>query len=235
MSGGFVEFSMGESEGKIAKKVKRFTAEADRSYRVTLAAFSAYTEDGLPTEDAKIKYAACERIYIKGVGNVLADNPALTEWGKPKQAVATVIVVWPTDKDGDLDAASFKNGKGWTVQPWVFSADKYVVLEASNKKFPFRKSDLAITCTDAGFQKMTFGPEAENLLVKYLESGKPEFIAVGKKILAEARAMMANINNELATKMTPQQVREKLGAAPESPAKGSHAAKDVDDLLNGLE
>lgn len=236
MSDGFMEFSMGEGDEKVGKRNKRFTAEAGRTYRVTFVSFSKYGEDGLPTEDALIKYSGCDRIYIKGVGNVLADNPALSEWGQPKQSVATIICVWPTDKDGDLDATSYKAGKGWTVQPWIFSADKYQTIRTGNKKFSLRKSDLSITCSDATYQKMTFGPENECLLNKYLESGKPEFVAVAKKIIAEARAMAATLQGELAKKMTPQQVREALGGAGESPAVGGggHASKDVDDLLNDV-
>ena len=239
---GFLDFSMGEGDENVGKRSKRFSAETGRTYRVSFVVFSKYDDDtGLPTEDALIKYAGCDRIYLKGVGNILvnAENAAaMAEFGTAKQSVATVICVWPTDKDGELDVTSYTAGKGFTVQPWVFAAEKYAVIKLSNKKFPLRKTDLSLACSDGTYQKMTFSPENESLLLKYLGSDKPQYVAIAKKIIADARALIPSLNGELATKMTPQQIREKLGGATPNAGGneggGGHAAKDVDDLLKNI-
>lgn len=236
---GFIEFNMGENDENVGKRTKRFSAEAGRTYRVTFVSFSKYDEaTGLPTEDASVKFAGCDRIYIKGVGNVIVDATnaaAMAEFGTAKQAVASIICVWPTDKEGDLDEASYTAGKGWSLHPWIIGADKYQTIRTGHKKFSLRNYDLSLTCTDSGFQKMTFTPESECLLTKYLASGKPRFEAVGKKIVADARAMAANLQGELARRLTPQQIREALGGAATNASgnanAGGHASKDVDDLL----
>ena len=238
---GFLDFSMGEGDENVGKRSKRFQAETGRTYRVSFVAFSKYDEaTGLPTEDALIRYAGCDRIYLKGVGNILVDvgNAAsMAEFGQFKQSVATVICVWPTDKDGEIDVASYQAGKNFMVQPWVFAADKYAVIKISNKKFSLRKTDLSLACSDGTYQKMTFSPENESLLLKYLGSDKPQYVTIAKKIIADARALIPTLNGELATRFTVQQIRDKLGGvAPNvgGNAGGGHAAADVDDLLKNI-
>ena len=173
MSDGFLDFSMGSGDDSIGKKSTRFKAESGRTYRATFCWFSVHTDDGWDDDaafledgtlnpEATIRYTGCERIYKPGVGYFLYKGPAYAQFGSPKQNIATILLVWPTDKEGDLDGASFKAGKGWKVQPWVFSTDKYNTIKKSNKRFPLLKHDLALSCTDAQYQKMTFSPEGEN-------------------------------------------------------------------------
>jgi hypothetical protein len=246
MSDGFLDFSMDSGDDTIGKKSTRFKAESDRTYRVTFCWFSvhgadgwddnaAFNKDGTLNPDATIRYTGCERIYKPGVGYFLYKGPAYAQFGTPKQNIATILVVWPTDKDGDLDATSFKAGKGWKVQPWVFSGDKYNTIKKSNKRFPLLGHDLAMSCTDAQYQKMTFSPEGENLLQKMLESDKPEIKATLAKILSDIKSVAANINRDLARDLTVDQIKEALGEEVDSPTGGSnHASQNVDDLLDGV-
>ena len=170
------------------------------------------------------------------MGYFLYKGPAYAQFGSPKQNIATILLVWPTDKEGDLDGASFKAGKGWKVQPWVFSTDKYNTIKKSNKRFPLLKHDLALSCTDAQYQKMTFSPEGENLFQAMLASDKPAVKATVSKILKDIKGVAANIHRDLARDLTVDQVREALGEDVDTPTGGSgnHASKNVDDLLDGV-
>jgi hypothetical protein len=195
-------------------------------------------ENGVPTENANPKFTGCERIYKNGVGYVLikdTNRSAMIDLLKsqPKQAVATIICVWPTNKDGDLDTASFKSGKGWEISPWIFSADKYKEIGRNHKRFPLTKHDLSMSCSDATYQKLTFTPEGENLFVKLMDSGKEEHIAIAKQILVEVERCAQNIHRDLARELSTDDVREALGETLESPT-GSHSATDVDDMLNDI-
>lgn len=235
---GFIDFSFGSGDDTVGKRSKRFKGETGRSYRVSFVWFTDYNEDGTPAENASIKFTGCERVYKQGVGYVMIDNSnraaMLSLLGEqPKQQVATVICVWPCDKDGELDVASFKAGKGYAVQPWTFSPDKYRTIGQNHKRFPLTKHDLTLNCSDGQFQKMTFTPEGESLLHKYLAAKNEDLQAVGAKILADARSVAQNIHNELARNLSVDEVREKLGGEPSSPT-GNHSDKNVDDLLDGI-
>ena len=235
---GFNDFSFGSGDDSIGKRSKRFKGETGRTYRVSFVWFTDTDSDGVPTADTNIKFTGCERVYKQGVGYVLIENSnraaMLSLLGEqPKQQIATVICVWPCDKDGELDLASFKAGKGWKVQPWTFSPDKYRTIGQNHKRFPLTKHDLSMLCSDGQYQKMTFTPEGESLLHKYLNAKNEDLQAVGRKILAEARSVAENIHGELARKFTLDEVREKLGGEPSSPT-GNHSDKNVDELLDGI-
>jgi hypothetical protein len=256
-SDGFLDFTIGENDDNIGKKTKKFSLEDGRSYRVSFAWFSlpvknaagdttgwddrgAFTPDGNLHPEAQIRFTGCERLYKPGVGYFLYKGPAYAQFGQPRQYVATVLVVWPTSKDGDLDAAAFKAGKGWSVQPWIFSTDKYATIKKSHKRFPLARHDMALECPVGGaqYQKVTFTPEGESLLMKLVESGKPEHKAVVDKILADVRAVSENIHREMARDLTIDQIKEALGESVETPtgssSSSSHASKNVDDLLNDV-
>lgn len=256
MSDGFLDFSVGENDDNIGKKSKKFSLEDGRTYRVSFAWLSvpvknaegatigwddaAAWKGGKLHPDAQVRFTGCERIYKEGVGFFLYKGPAYAQFGQPKQYVATVLVVWPTDKDGDLDKAAFAAGKGWTVQPWLFSTDKYASIKKSHKRSPLTKCDMALECPVGGakFQKVNFIAETESYLMKLSVSEKPEFKAVFERILADIRAVSENIHREMARDLTIDQIKEALGDSVEtatgSSSSSSHASKNVDDLLDNI-
>ena len=237
---GYADFTFGAGDDVVGKKSKRFKADGGRTYRASFVWFTEYDDDGLPTENAQIKFTGCETIYNPKCGYVLIDNTNRTAMldllkKQPKQRIATVIVVWPTDKDGDLDAASIKAGKGWTVHPWVFDPGKYQNIGKIHKRFPLTNHDLSMSCPPDGaqFQKLNFTPEGDSILRKYLASSNEALREVAAKILKEARQITEGIQRDLARPMTVDEVREGLGEDVASPT-GNHAAADVDDLLDGV-
>lgn len=235
---GFETFSFGSGDSSVGQRSKRFKAETGRSYRVSFVWFNNYTDDGMIADGATMAFAGCERIYKPGLGYVLIDNSnraAMLELlgEQPRQAIASIICVWPTDKDGEIDVASFKAGKGYALQPWVFSPDKYRTIGQVHKRFSLMSHDVTLSCSDGQYQKMTFTPESESLLHKYLSAKNEDLQAVGRKIISDARLMANNINGELARSLSVDEVREKLGGSPASPT-GNHSSKNVDDLLDGI-
>lgn len=253
MSDGFLDFTVGENDEKIGKRSKRFSLEDGRTYRASFGWLSvpvknssgettgwndeAAWQNGRMNPEAQVRFTGCERIYKEGVGNFLYKGPAYARFGQPKQYVATVLVVWPTDKDGDLDKSAFAAGKGWAVQPWIFSTDKYASIKKSHKRSPLTKCDMALECPVGGatFQKVNFIAETDNLLMKLAESSKPEYKAVFDRILADIRAVSENIHREMARDLTIDQILEALGESGETPtgssSSSSHVSKNVDDLL----
>jgi hypothetical protein len=165
---GFIDFSFGSGDDSVGKKSTRFKAEGGRTYRVSFIAFKDLNEDGTPNLDNEdsIRFAGCERIYKQGVGYILYKGPAYAEFGQPRHAIATVICVWPCDKDGELDAASFKNGTGYQIQPWVFSPDKYNEIKRKHKRFPLTEHDLSLSCTDTQYQKITCWAQSRKTFVR---------------------------------------------------------------------
>jgi hypothetical protein len=248
---GFMDFTLGTGDDEVGKRSGRFQAKDSTTYRATFVWFSlpkveddkivgwdddgAFLEDGTLHPDAQVRFTGCERIYKKGVGYILYGGPAYAKFGKPRQAVATVICLWPTNDEGELQVEKFKSGKGWAVMPWIFSPDKYKDIKAKHKRFSLIKHDLSLACPENGaeFQKLSFTPEGENLLQKLMASEKTEYKAVVAKILGDAKAVAAGIYDELARNLTIDEIMEKLGETPGTPT-GSHSAKDVDALLDDV-
>jgi len=238
MSDGFLDFSIGEGDSRIGKKTERFKAESNRTYRASFVWLTNTDSNGNPTADSAPRFTGCERIYKNGVGYVLVKDSNRATMidllgSQPKQTIATIICVWPTDKDGDLDVNAFKSGKGWNVSPWIFSADKYKEIGRNHKRFPLTKHDLSMACSDAQFQKLTFTPEGENLFMKLLNSDNAKLQEVGRQILADVNRVAESLQRDLARDMTADQVREALGETVDTPT-GNHTSTDVDNLLSDI-
>lgn len=237
MSDGYLNFTIGEGDNRIGKKSSRFSGETGRSYRASFVWFTETDDEGKPTENAKPRFTGCERIYKQGVGYVLIKDSNRTAMidllkGRPKQAVATIIVLWPVNKEGDLDTASFKAGKGYEVASWVFSADKYKEIGRNHKRFPLTNHDLTIACQDKNFQKMTFTPENENLFKKLLGAKSKELQQVAQNIMSDVTRIAEGLNRDMARDMSVDDVREALGETVETPT-GNHSSSDV-DMLNDV-
>lgn len=256
MSDGFLDFSIGEGDDDVGKRAKRFQAEGGRTYRATFCWFSvpeydkndpkkiavwhddkAWNADGTVSDKAVVRFTGCERVYKEGVGYVLYKSPAYAQFGEPRQTVATILLVWPTDKDGELDASSFAAGKGYAVQPWIFSPDKYTSIKKTHKRFSLLDHDMAMSCPPDGakYQKLTFTPENESLFRKLIASDKAPIKEIVRKIRKDIEAVAESIHREMARDLSLDQIREALGEEVDSPTGATnHAAKDVEALLDDV-
>jgi len=235
MSSGFSDFSFGSGDENLGKKNRRFKAEKDRTYRMTFCWYKDFDSEGNPVNKPEnIRFTGCERIYKPGAGYFLYKGPAYNEFGTPKQTVATVVCVWPTDREGNLDVASFKNGTGWAVMPWLFDPEKYATIKNANKRFPLIEHDISPSCTDAQFQKMTFASEKDNLLLGMLRGNSPMHRDIAKKIIEQAKACGESIHREMARDLSVEEIRSLLGGGDGGPVGANASAKDVDTMLNGI-
>jgi hypothetical protein len=234
MSAGFRDFSFGKGDKDIGKKSKRYKGEKGNTDRVSFVWFED-DEDGNPQVDGDIQFTGCERHYIAGVGYFLSKGPEYVRLagGPPKQTVATIVCVWPTNKAGKLDEEAFAKGEGWEVKPWVFSGDRYETLATRHEDFPLNEYDLALKCKDTQYQKMDISPKKESLFRKLLASKNKKAQAIAANIIAEAKTVAATIRTDMARDLSLDQIREKMGGGSAGPVSGG-AAEDVEGLVDNL-
>jgi len=239
---GFQQFGFGRDDGGIGQKSNKFKAEQGKTYRVSFAWWTI-NEDGSMNLDAPTpEFVGAMRHYKEGVGYFLNKGPEYTALAgdAPKQAIGTVIIVWPTDSKGDLDKNRLANDDGIDVMPWIFSADKYKQFGQIHGEFPVGEHDVKINCTDTQYQKMTFAPCKDSILRKLAENPKAKPII--DRILGKVSEIAGSLKNEIARDMTLDQIREKLSGGGGGFAKkggnagmaGSVVGENIDDLVDNL-
>jgi len=179
------EFGFDDGDEKVGRKFDRFKPETGKSYRVSFCWFKNLNADGTPDWDKGLRFARCQRIYLKGVGQILYKGPTYAEFGKPAEAISTVVAIWPTTNKGVPDAANLSDV---VVAPWVFSTDKYLSLKNHNARFPLAEVDYTINCKDAQFQKLEFFAENKSLLRSLLSSENEDRKLLAKSVLKDARS-----------------------------------------------
>ena len=240
---GISTFTFGENDNTIGQRTMRFKGESGRTYLVSFASFTKYDENGLPSADSGPAFASVQRIYKAGIGNVIVDDENKSTMEKllkqeAKQYIGTILCVWPTDKDGDLDVDAFKAGKGWKVMPWIFSSRAYPDIARCHKKFPLQKHDISMTCSDANFQQFTMVSDPKSCLRLYLDSKNEGPQQVGKKIIEEAHNLFNKIGREFGREMTVDEVREALGeevSSSSSSSSSSSRGKSIERALDDLD
>ncbi len=229
MSDGFSEFGFGSGDGDVGKKTSRFKGKAGETYRVSFP----WVQDG--PNGPTVKFIGCERHYVAGVGYFLAKGPEFTKLAGPaKQAVGTIIVIWPTDKNGSLNRDAIAKGEGIEVASWVFSAERYDQLRRRNNEFPLNEYDLTMACTDGQYQKMDLSPCKNSTFADLAKSEKPRAKEIVSAITAQMAEIAKNLKSELARDMTLDKLREKMGGAAASAGSGGGVSEDVDQVLNNI-
>ena len=241
---GFQEFSFGQGDGGLTGRTKRFKAEAGSTYRISFVWFDGLMDGklnfGTPEAPAAPKFLGAQVHYIAGAGYIINKGPEYTALAgdAPRARIGTVIIVWPTDKNGKLDKARLANNEDEVVR-WIFSSDKYRSLQQIHDEFPLSQHDVTLSCTDSGFQKMTFTPCKESLL-KTL-SGNPAAAEHVARLISQAAQVATDIQSDIGQDMTISQIQEKLAGAgitttASAPAGSSVAASsgDIDDYVDGL-
>jgi len=237
MATGYVELTFGENDDQIGSNSMRFKAKGGECYRASMAWWPENQDGTLNMDGNTPKFLAANRVYIAGVGYVMIKDPEYVKLAgkEPKPGVSTVIVLWPTDKTGELDKAKFNKGEGLEVLIWTMSKEKYnAIKKIANNGFPFSNFDLSIDCSDTQYQKMSFTPCQENLLKKIFNSPKAK--TLGDRLRELIKNAVAALPNELAKDLTIDQIRERLSGqdgAPISPT-GAVATQDVDAMIDDI-
>jgi len=231
---GFTDFGFDEGDDNIGVKTERYKGKEGNTDRLSFAWFKP-DGDGNAVPGLPLKFTSCERHYVQGVGYFLHKGPEFAKiaGGQPKQAVATIVVVWPTDKHGRLNKAAFATGEGFEVKPWVFSADKYGALRRRNDEFPLNEHDITAACSDSQYQKMDLSSCKENLLLTLFKSEKDSAKAIVKNILDQVEVIAKTIQTDMAREMSIDKIREKMGGASAGPVN-SGPVEDVEGLLDDL-
>lgn len=239
--GGYSTFSFGEGDGHVGQKSKAWKAEAGTTSRISFAWWPGL-DSGAPNLDSPApSFCGADTNYILNVGYVVNKGPEYTKLAgdPPRQRIATVIVVWPTDKQGNVNKARLTAGEA-EVHPWVISADKYRSLQQVHKEFPFGEHDLTAACTDAQYQKLTFSPCRESLLRTLMRGAGTKSLA--DQLFADAAKIAASIQDHVGREMTIADIRQKLagggsagaGAGAATAAGNAAATNDIDGLVGDL-
>lgn len=224
----FSDFTFDEGDRKLSNNTKRLKFKNGETVRISFAWF--------PTNDnneydltSNPRFRGGNRIWVNGVGYVVASSPEVAKitGGTPKMTVATVVVVWPTDKNGTIDKNRMKNGE-CDVIPWVFSKRKYSELKAVASEWPLGEHDLKITCTEEQYQQTTLTNCRENFLYKLQQKGGTTFTDIMERVESVANDLNSFIGNEY----TVDQLKEKMGMATASPTENT--TEEVDDLIDNM-
>jgi len=236
MSGAYREFTFGEGDAGVGGKSKPFKADANRSYRVSFVWWKGL-DQGKPDLDSPGPiFVGEDANFIPGVGYVINKGPEYTKLAggeAPRKRIGSVIVVWPTDKQGQVDKSALSRGDV-EILPWIISGDKFVSLKAINAEFPFGSHDFTLSCSDAQYQKMTFTPCRDSLLRALL--GNPKAGSIVTDMIAKAQVVVSKIMDHVGRDMTPQQIREKLagGGASPGPVVETMATGDIDSMVDNM-
>jgi hypothetical protein len=231
---GFSTFELGGASTILSAKSARWKPQKGK-YRVSFVTLPGI-ENGHPDHNAKAPlFKGGRRLYHKDVGYFIDHGPEYAKLaGEPsKVAIATVIVLWPTDANGVIDMNRLKKGE-FDPKSWIFSLDKYRQLEAIQTEFPLTQHDVTITVTDPQFHKMSFAPCKDNLFTA-IKAKEPNLYA---SVVEVVKDIYSRLQDDVAQDLTLDQVREKLsgaGGATSPVAKsGFSSSFSADDVLSNV-
>jgi hypothetical protein len=177
---------------------------------------------------SKVGFVAVDRHFIEDNGYILCSKGYCCEkFGAPTSTVATIILQYPTNKDGEINKSELADyKKTCKVLPWIFSGEKYFDLKRRNKNNPLVKHDLEVTCKDPKYQKLDVIPAGEAIWLK-----NEEF---KKFVMVQVANLEPNLEKQLGKKMTADEIKEAFGDHIDNPVQGGQSTENFDDLLNGM-
>lgn len=140
------------------------------------------------------------------------DDRIWNRLGEPRPQLTTVVLVYPTNRDGEVDPVEALSK--YRIMPWKFGQGMYqklAKLDGTAKKISqsrLGQHDITIECKDTQFQNID-----PNLAGKAIWRTFP--LEVQEKIVAEAYKIATNEKIMVpGTVMTTDQLAEKLGIRP---------------------
>ena len=132
-----------------AEKYKGVANQIDR-----IAIIWHFADKGVP------KFKTAQTHYKDGVGYFKSLGEATTAaFGAPKTKLATFIVHYRTDKQGNpFKDASGKVHMEYEIKEFHLNEEKYRTLYGIHQEFNLTQCDIRVECTDPTYQKMTFTP-----------------------------------------------------------------------------
>jgi hypothetical protein len=192
--------------------------------------------DTLDLTEARFRVA--EAAFKQGLGFVqFPKRDGLTQeelkvWSKvgdPRTYVTTLLLVYPTDSDGEVDMDRLAKG-GWKLKPWRFSPEKYDKIFKINKGLAEAGSsvtmyDLFLSCKETQYQQIDITQAGPAIWMRH--------DALKRPILNKASDLYSKINPFRV--MTTDELREKLGmSAPAVSMGGMGGDLSTDDVSSFL-
>jgi len=238
---GFQQFGFGQNDSNVGRKKGRLKMDKGEVARVSFIWWPGLA-DGKPDMDAPTpNFTGAPRHYLKGVGYFINQGPEYTKIAgeAPKTRINTIIVKWPMRSNGKLDAEGIQNGD-FEVLYWVFDEGKYDEIKPIHGEWPLGEHDLKITCTEAGFQKMSFSPCKDSVLRRLMGKGTDNPLV--QQLIERAQALLPGVNDEVGRMLTIDQIRDKLagggggggGGGSSSPVNDAAATEEIDEALDDL-
>jgi len=173
--------------------------------------------------------------YVPGNGYILAKPGFDKLIGKqPKKRFATVVIVYQTDKEGEL----FKDEDGkpilsYSIKPWFFSEQKYRDLKSLHNKWDLSKHDLDISCIEEQYQNITIQPHPNSYLEKMMQKEKYK-----EKLMAQIEATIQTLPNSLGRDLTEEELREDVLEEEEQSVTDDSTEEfsnsDSDEIMNDI-
>jgi len=245
---GLKEFGFGEDDDSISFTTDKYKGDAGNTDRVSLVWWKERDEEGLPKLHGKsnVRWVGGPKVFIKGVGAFFVPpaNKDLVAIAKkagedPKEYAGTIIAVWPTDKNGQLDEEAPRLHKV-DVKPWIVSGDKYRALKRKHNNTHFGTHDLLLNCTDSQWQKMDIDVCGDSLFGKLVEAARDKDKGarareIVERILDMVEKIEPMVGKLIANDWSADTVREKMGLAAGNPdLGGSVSDANVDSMLGDL-
>jgi len=219
----YMEFGFGSGDEGFQNKASRYKGKEGRTDRLSLVWWPV-DDDGKPNLGAKSpRFVGANRGYKKGVGYFLVKGPEYAKLGRPKKAIATIVVKWPSDNDGTLDRDRLTSG--FQVLSWTFSKIRYDQLARLHNEWSLGEHDFLFACEDTQYQKGTLTPCKESVFRSIMENEKAAPIQA---------KIAADIRTDLARDLSLDEIREKAGMDSPSITGASVDAGVVDDLLDSI-
>lgn len=183
-----------------------------------------------------VHFKAMKAHYQNGLGFVVSrlgkDGPeANAVWGRlpeAKQYFSTLLLLYPTNREGELDKEGFKRGD-WRVIPWRFGKQTYEEIWKLNEglrenNLSLATQDLKLECKDAQYQ---------NIKVSFLGAALwQKSDNFRQHVLTKA---LENYSKLVPFRiMTTAQLREKLGLGGGPAVQDVSSGEDFQALLEGV-
>jgi len=171
--------------------------------------------------------------YQEGLGFVLSrlglDGAEADEvWKRlpePKTHFSTLLLIYPTDRKGNLDKERFANG--WAIKPWRFGGKTYDNIWKCNQTLSLNglsisNQDLLLECKDDKFQNIDVNGAGPAL---WLKSEKFKEMVLSKAVEMYDKLVPFR-------PMTTDQLKAKLGLT--GSAVQDVAGGDFEDVINSV-
>ena len=236
----FQQFGFGQDDSGVGRKSAKLKMDKNETVRISFLMWPGLVDGTLDLDAPTPGFVGAQRHYLKGVGYFINKGPEYTKLAgeAPKMRISTIIVKWPIKKNGKIDAEAIQEGL-FEVMYWIFDEGKYDEIKPIHGEWPLGEHDLKITCSDAGFQKMSFSPCKDSILRTLLKKGVDHPLV--KQLIEMAQARLPAVQDQIASDMSLDQIREKL-AGGSGGGGGGHVqqvtdtavTEDIDEALDGL-